>query len=234
LFELSEEDRDAEVKDDPLGVGFAESGELEEVGGGKVVEGSAEEDDDRSADEGDEPPAALEDAEGALAIVAGDHHGHLVAGDAAEAGVAEAEVGGDGVDDHPLAVERRDPVMEKDGDLDELDDGRGKLADPVDDEAKEQPSLCVAIHGHDVFQAMNVSTIELIDTKDLTKALHDSPYGRSILMLYDMHNEVLLKKGERWQAYFTATFVLTTNVVVDGFGKDMGAGCRCQAHSRFQ
>ena len=82
LFELSEEDRDAQVEDDPLGVGFAEGGELEEVGGGKKVERAAEEDDGCGADEGDEPPAALEDAEGAFAIVAGDHHGHLVAGDA--------------------------------------------------------------------------------------------------------------------------------------------------------
>ena len=38
LFELSEEDGDAEVEDDPLGVGLAERGELEEAGGGKVVE----------------------------------------------------------------------------------------------------------------------------------------------------------------------------------------------------
>ena len=150
LFELAEEDRDAEVEDDPLGVGFADVGELEQARGGKVVECSAEKDDGRGADDGDEPPAALEDAEGAFAVVAGDHHGHLVAGDGAEADVGEAEVVGDGVDDHPLAVEGHAPEVEEDGDLDELDDGGGEFADPVGEEAEEQPPLCGAVHTHDL------------------------------------------------------------------------------------
>lgn len=38
--------------------------------------------------------------------------------------------------------------MKKDRYLDELNNARGELADPVDDEAKEQPSLCGAIHTH--------------------------------------------------------------------------------------
>ena len=104
---------------------------LSRCGGGKIVEGAAEEEDGGGADDGDEPPAALEDAERAFAVVAGDHHGHLVAGDGAEADVAEAEVGGDGVDDHPFAVERHAPEVKEDGHLDELDDGGGESSDPV-------------------------------------------------------------------------------------------------------
>ena len=38
--------------------------------------------------------------------------------------------------------------MEEDGNLDELDEGRGELSDPVGEEAKHQPSLCEAIHTH--------------------------------------------------------------------------------------
>jgi hypothetical protein len=40
--------------------------------------------------------------------------------------------------------------VEEDGYLDELDDGGGELADPIGDEAEEQPSLCRAIHTHDL------------------------------------------------------------------------------------
>ncbi len=146
---MAEQNGDAEVEDDPLGVGLAEGGELEEAGGWEVVEAPLKQDDRRRTDEGDEPPAALEDAERACAVIAGDHHGHLVASDAAEADVAEAEIGGDGVDDHPFAVEGNAPEVEEDRDLDELDDGGGEFADPVGQEAEHQPSFCGAVHGHD-------------------------------------------------------------------------------------
>jgi hypothetical protein len=32
--------------------------------------------------------------------------------------------------------------------LNELNDGGGEFADPIDDEAKEEPPLCGAIHTH--------------------------------------------------------------------------------------
>jgi hypothetical protein len=148
LLELAEEDGDAEVEDDPLGVGFADVGELQQSRRRKEIECATEKQDSCSADDGDEPPAALEHAECALSVIAGDHHGHLVAGDGAEACVGEAKVVRDGVDDHPLAIERRDPEVEEDGYLDELDDGGGELADPICDEAQEQASLCGAIDAH--------------------------------------------------------------------------------------
>src|SRR5579862_5141335 len=137
LLELSEEDGESEVEDDPLGVLFADVSQLQKACGGKKVERSDEQNEDGGADEDDEPPAALEDAEGVLAVVAGDHHGHLVACDVAEADAAEVEIGGDGVEDEPFSEEGRVPEVNEDGDLNELDDGGGQLSDPVDDEAKE-------------------------------------------------------------------------------------------------
>src|ERR1700761_1705299 len=101
------------------------------MGGGKVVKQAAEDGYGGGADDGDEPPAALEDAEGGIFVVAGDEHGHFIAGDGAETDVAEAEIGGDGVDDGPLAVERDAPEVEEDRDLDELDDRGGELPQPV-------------------------------------------------------------------------------------------------------
>ena len=148
LFELSEEDRDAEVEDDPLGVVFADVRQLQKVGCGKKVKRSDEQNENGGADEDDEPPAALEDTEGVFAVVACDHHGHLVACDVAEPDATEVEIGGDGVEDEPLAEERRVPEVEEDGHLDELNDGGGEPSDPVDDEAKEEPPLCVTIHAH--------------------------------------------------------------------------------------
>lgn len=123
-------------------------GDLEQARGWKVVERAAEKQNRHRADDGDKPPAALEDAQRVFAVVASDHHGHLVAGDAAEASVGKTQIAGDGAEDHPLAVERGDPEVEEDGDLDELDDDGGYSADPTGEEAEEQPTLCGAIHTH--------------------------------------------------------------------------------------
>ena len=90
LLELAEEDGDSEVEDDPLGVDLVDVGEAEDAGDGEEVEGAGEEQDGRRADAYDEPPAALEDAEGAGTVVAGYHHGHFVAGYGSEAYVGEA------------------------------------------------------------------------------------------------------------------------------------------------
>src|ERR1700733_13848947 len=142
LFELAEENREAEIKDDPLGVVFADVGQLQKPAGGEEIERATENDTGGCAEEDDEPPAALEDAQSAVAVVAGDHHGHLIAGRVAETNAAEAEIGGNGVQNQPFAEERRVPEVQEDRDLDELDDAGGEFADPVDDEAKEQPPFC--------------------------------------------------------------------------------------------
>ena len=42
MFELAEQDGDAEVEDDPLGVVFADVGQFEKTGGGKKVKGTDE------------------------------------------------------------------------------------------------------------------------------------------------------------------------------------------------
>jgi hypothetical protein len=84
----------------------------------------------------------LKYAEGSVPIAARDQHRHLVAGDAAEAGVAEAQVRGNGGDDHPFAVEGDAPEVKQDGYLDQLDQGRREFSDPVGEEAEEQPSPC--------------------------------------------------------------------------------------------
>jgi hypothetical protein len=149
LFELAQQDRDAEIEDDPLGVGLAQGGEPENAGRGEIVESSREQDDSCGTDDGDEPPAALEDAESGCAIVAGHQHGHLVACDGAEARVAEAEISGDGVDDHPFAVKRDTPEVQEDRDLNELDDGGREFPHPAGQEAEHQPSLCGGVHGHE-------------------------------------------------------------------------------------
>lgn len=120
--------------------------ELEKFSYGKKIEGGCEQECGESADTDDEPPAALKDAQGSLAVACGGEHGHLVCGDGAEADIGEAEVGGDGVDDHPLAVEGDAPEMEEDGDLDELDDGGGELADPVGQEAEGESPFCGTFH----------------------------------------------------------------------------------------
>ena len=137
LLQLAEQDGDAEVEDDPLGIGLGDLGEVKEARGGEEVEGSAEQGNGGRADADDEPPAGLEDSQGAGAVAAGDEHGHLVAGDGAEAAIGEGEPGGDGVDDDPVAVERDAPEVEEYWNLDELDDGIGEAADPAGDKAEE-------------------------------------------------------------------------------------------------
>lgn len=52
-----------------------------------------------------------------------------------------------------------------------------------------------SIHCHDVLGAMNLGAIQLIDNEDLTKTLYDSPNRGCMLMLNDVNDEVLLKKG---------------------------------------
>jgi hypothetical protein len=91
----------------------------------------------------------LKDAESGSTVTAGHQHGHLVAGNGAKACIAEAEIGGNGVDDHPFAIEGYAPEMEEDRDLDELNHGRGEFPYPVGQEAKHQPSLCKDVHTHE-------------------------------------------------------------------------------------
>jgi len=81
-----------------------------------------------------------------IAIAACGHHRHLVAGDVAEAEVGDVEVGRDGGDDHPLAVERDAPEVQEDGNLHQLHDGGGELRDPVGEEAEEEPSFGRCVH----------------------------------------------------------------------------------------
>ena len=83
----------------------------------------------------------------AVDVARGGQHGHLVGGDVAEADVGEGEVARDGVDDQPVAIDRRLPEVEEDRDLDQLDDGVGQLGDPVGDEAKQEPALGALVDG---------------------------------------------------------------------------------------
>ena len=82
------------------------------------------------------------------AVAAGDQHGHLVAGHGAEADVGEAELGGDGVDDDPLAVERVAPEVEEDGNLDELDDGVGERPTQLETKLRRRRRLVLLSMEH--------------------------------------------------------------------------------------
>ena len=82
------------------------------------------------------------------AVIAGDQHGHFVACDGAEAYVAEAEIGRNGVDDHPFAVERNAPEVEEDWYLHELNDCGREFPNPIGQEAEHQSSFCGDVHRH--------------------------------------------------------------------------------------
>jgi hypothetical protein len=89
----------------------------------------------------------LEDAQGGVAIAAGDQHRHLVGGDVAEADGGKAELRRDRGDDQPVAVDGGRPEVEEDRNLDELDDGSGQLAKPVGGKAKQEAALSLVVDG---------------------------------------------------------------------------------------
>ena len=101
--------------------------------------------------------SALKNAQRSLAVAGRVEHCHLVGGHVAEADAGKREIGGNRVDDQPVAVHAGRPEVEEDRDLDELRDGAGQLANPVGREAEGESSFYSAIQA-----ALPICEIEML------------------------------------------------------------------------